>query len=306
MKHSEKEIADIFEKKHKMFRELSVKLNPLGKKMIFSCEIPGDVEAFINYPCNSDRESYPVVFNLHGGAFADGDAVTMDSFCQMLADRMGVMVVNLNYKLFPEVKYPYPVDETVALLQYIRNHADSLKADVTGIGVCGFSAGASIAFGAEVQLLEKEEKGFDFLIGAYPMTSGRLEDVDKDSPYQATDEILTDAMLYAMDGLEDSPVCSCLLAEDDILQKFPPTIIFTCGKDSLGPMGRSFSGRLAENGVTVISKCYNDALHGFVEVNRPDFIFPDDRKNDIQERYTKDAENFICIGMDMLKKMSVK
>lgn len=306
MKHSEKEITDIFEKRHSMFKELSAKLNPSGKKMIFSCANPGNVEAFINYPVEDERQSYPVVFNLHGGAFADGDAVTLDSFCQMLADRMGVMVVNLNYKLFPEVKYPYPVEETVAVLQYIRNNAELLKADKSEIGACGFSAGASIAFGAEVQLLEKKEKGFDFLIGAYPMTSGRMEDVDENSPFQATDEILTDAMLYAMNGVEDSPVCSCLLAEDDILRKFPPTILFTCGKDSLGPMGRSFAGKLAENGVTVISKCFPDALHGFVEVNRPDFIFPDDRKNDVQEKYTKDAENFICMGMDLLKKMSDK
>ena len=91
-----------------------------------------------------------------------------------------------------------------------------------------------------------------------------------------------------------------LRASDELLSRFPATIMFTCGKDSLGPQGIAFAKRLMDNGVPVLFRKYKEALHGFVEVNRPDY-FPDDtRKTPEQAALSDEAEEFMINGLNML------
>ncbi len=273
-----------------------------GNKLTFS--IDGySTDVIINSPTLiKENYNYPAIINLHGGGFIAGAAPNIDSYCQMLADKLDVIVINLDYKLYPEVKYPYFTEELKRTLKYVRTNAKDLKINPNMIGACGFSAGGTIVFGTEVELI-KGNDSFDFLIGIYPMVSGRPEDVEKDSLYPAVDDMMGKAMLLAMNGYENVDSCSALLADDSILEKFPYTLIVTCGKDSLGTMGRRFVDRLSENKCRVISKTYENAFHGFIEVNREDFNTPDSRKTDEQMSLTKAAEQYICDELlNLLKK----
>lgn len=302
MKEENSIVADIFRAKHEEFAMLSKNVKIEGKKMQFSWNGHEPAEVYINYPVKRKPGRIPAMINLHGGAFVDGDAVLLDSFCQKVADCLNIAVVNLNYKLYPDVRYPYPVEETEHVLRYLEENTSSLDIDAGLIGACGFSAGATIAFGTEADLIKKNIRGFDFIVGFYPMVSGRLCDIDEDSPYPATDETMTKAMFEAMNGYADNPICSPLLAETEVLGKFPPSVILSCGKDSLGRMGREFVSRLALSGVSVIYREFKNAYHGFAEVNRPDFFLPDERKNEEQHRLTKAAEKWIMDGISLIIK----
>ena len=55
-----------------------------------------------------------------------------------------------------------------------------------------------------------------------------------------------------------------------------------------------------ENGVPVLFRKYKKALHGFVEVNRPDYFPDDSRKTPEQAALSDEAEEFMINGLNML------
>ena len=94
--------------------------SPIGTRKEIPFEGHKPVRVIVNYPRRTTgNDLYPVYINVHGGAFAEGDAVTMDSFCQKVADELGILVINLNYRLFPEAYFPYPVQELDVLLDEV-------------------------------------------------------------------------------------------------------------------------------------------------------------------------------------------
>ncbi len=306
MAYSREEIEQFYRRNAAKMEPLYRERPTIGRKMEIAWDGHAPVRVILNYPKNNRKEKYPVLINVHGGAFAEGDAVTMDSFCQRVADDLGILVVNLNYRLYPEVSYPYPVDEADQVCKELKAKAEEFHVDADNIAIGGFSAGATIAFGSEIRALQNGEEGYRCIFGCYPMTSGRHEDVEMDSPYAAAGGELGAAMDFAMEGWTEDPVCTSLLAGDDILRKIKGAVIVTCGKDSLGRMGRSFAARLAENGVKLFYQEFENAYHGFVEVNRPDFFLPDDRKNPEQAAYTEEAEKFMIDGLARMLEINQK
>jgi len=107
-------------------------------------------------------------------------------------------------------------------------------------------------------------------------------------------------MVVYANGNEHTPVASPLMADDDTLTQFPATILLTCGKDSLCAMGTRFGERLNACGVTVLSKKFLSAYHGFVEVNREDYFSPDPRKTPEQLALSLEAEQLIIDGLAVL------
>ena len=299
--NDERKVIEFYNSESERMKSLYSNRSIQGKRGIIPWGSPDhdDIQVIWNRPLTGLQQNSPVLINIHGGAFAEGSAVTMDSFCQKVADSLKILVVNLDYKLFPEVTYPYPVEETSVVHEYLIKKADLLSIDPDRIAVCGFSAGATIAFGSELELLQRGDKGYRCIVGGYPMTSGRSED-EEQCPYEATNDLLSMAMKMSMNGMENDPICSCLLANDAILKKIEEVIICTCGKDSLHSMGNDFAKRLVHNGVPLLYRDYKNALHGFIEVNEPSYFLPDERKNDEQLGYALDAEDFIIKGLSIM------
>lgn len=87
----------------------------------------------------------PVVLWLHGGGFAIGDLSMSDDTCRRLANTVGAVVVNVEYRLAPEHPYPAGFEDCVAVYQWILSGADDLgEADTTRVAVGGDSAGGNL------------------------------------------------------------------------------------------------------------------------------------------------------------------
>ena len=56
-------------------------------------------------------------------------------------------VINVNYRLCPEVKFPFPIYDAYAALKDIIARADELEINVSQICLTGNSGGATIALG---------------------------------------------------------------------------------------------------------------------------------------------------------------
>ena len=284
---------------------------PIGQPL----EIPWPghlpVKVLVNLPKKScegtmDQEKgkggTPFYINAHGGGFIEGDAFTMGTHCQKLADRLGIPVFNLNYRLAPDYPYPYPGEEAKVLLDYIEAHAIEYGIDPQRGGMGGFSAGAMLTLIRAISDIKDPDRKLKLkaIMLGYPGTSSDLADSDAESPFQAMDETMAKAISLFYNGHEKDDELSPLYAPDEVLKKFPDTILFTCGNDSLGPQGVAFGARLVQNGVTVLFRRYAQAFHGFVEVNRPDYFPEDTRKTPEQQALSDDAEEFIIQGLKML------
>ena len=99
--------------------------------------------------------------------------------------------------------------------------------------------------------------------------------------------------LYFANGGARDAYASPLLASDTALEGVCPAVFIECGLDTLRDQGVAYAKRLINIGVSVKVKEYRRALHGFLEVNRPDYDQNDPRRTEEQDAYCKDCENYL-------------
>ena len=292
MRSMEELMEILHQKQQEMQKQYDTKTT-IGKIVEIPWKDHLPVKVIINKPARRPERRMPYFINAHGGAFIEGDALTMDSYCQLLAERLGILVVNLNYRLSPDYVYGYQIAEVETVRTYVEEHQDEWGVDATKCGIGGFSAGATLSLSSIITNIEKGRKPYSCCVLGYPMTSSLPGAVDPSAPYQPGSEEMMSAIGIYTNGHEREPACSPLLADKEILNQFPPTILFTCGKDALSAQGRAFAGKLVESGICLNFKEYKEAFHGFLEVNRPDYFPEDFRKTKEQLELTKKAEKFI-------------
>ena len=74
----------------------------------------------------------PLVVNLHGGGFVFGNLTGADWLCGQLADRVGAVVVSVDYRLAPEHPAPGPYEDAWAATCWLLEHGASFGADPGG------------------------------------------------------------------------------------------------------------------------------------------------------------------------------
>lgn len=259
----------------------------VGQRFVIPREEKKEIHTILYRPKTKiDTSRLPVLFNMHGGAWIGGDAVLMESFCQMIADEVSAFVVNVNYKKADEEPFPYAMEEVADAVKYFAAHADEYGIDPERMAVGGHSAGAQLAAGAALKLKEDGIKlACQMLV--YPCT-----DMVAD-PNKPGDMLNVLTGLFFPNGGNEHRYISPLRASSEELVELCPAIFVECGMDELKPMGIAYAKRLMDVAVPVKVKEYPKALHGFLEVNRPDYPSGDERQNPEQESYCKDCEKYL-------------
>ncbi|MDO4492169.1 MAG: alpha/beta hydrolase [Lachnospiraceae bacterium] len=96
----------------------------------------------VYYP-NGTSEKLPVIVSIHGGGYVYGTKEIYKYYCMFLAQQ-GFTVVNFNYHLAPDWKFPAPLHETNLVLDWMCAHADKYYMDIDRVFLVGDSAGAQI------------------------------------------------------------------------------------------------------------------------------------------------------------------
>ncbi len=94
----------------------------------------------------------PVTVFIHGGGWWTGDVAAYDQICRRLAVESGCAVASVDYRLWPEHRFPVPVDETMAAAEWVLNQGADHGLDPSRIAFSGDSAGATLALYAGVEL----------------------------------------------------------------------------------------------------------------------------------------------------------
>ena len=97
----------------------------------------------VYYPLATNA-ALPTIVSIHGGGYVYGTKEAYRRYCMDLASR-GFAVVNFNYRLAPEWKFPAPLADTNAVLEWVCRNAEIYHLDPRRLFIVGDSAGAQIA-----------------------------------------------------------------------------------------------------------------------------------------------------------------
>ena len=270
------------------YRKECEKIVPYGTRKTIS-----GVECILHAP-EKTRNNVPVVFLMHGGAWIGGDAVLVDSLAKTLSDGADVFVVNVNYTKLDQKLYPNPLNEILSVVSHFKENHTIYGIDPEKCILMGMSAGGHLAGCASILA---KDKGISIVrqILVYPYLdwTGKTENfLEKYGiagiPFEEIKKIYFEDMDLGNKYI--SPICAC----DDELVGIAPADIIACGKDVLRPHAVRYYEKLSAIGILASIKEYKCALHGFLEVNRPDYTPGEhEAKNPEQASYTRDLENYL-------------
>ena len=90
-------------------------------------------------------EKAPTVVFFHGGGWVAGDLETHDRQARYLAIETGAVVVSVDYRRPPEVRFPGAFEDAFAALRDVTSRIAEFGGDASRVGVAGDSAGGNLA-----------------------------------------------------------------------------------------------------------------------------------------------------------------
>ncbi|KAK9775639.1 putative Esterase [Seiridium cardinale] len=104
------------------------------------------IRIFQPAPVSTGQKPRPVYVNYHGGGWVFGGLANDEDFCKRLAHETGCVAFDVDYRLSPEYKFPVPVDDSWAALNWVRNEkATEYNLDLDKVAIGGASAGGHLA-----------------------------------------------------------------------------------------------------------------------------------------------------------------
>jgi acetyl esterase len=224
----------------------------------------GDLKIRIYTP--STGTDHSLILWFHGGGWVIGDLDNEDAACRVIANSTDSVIVSIDYRLAPDVRFPEPVEDCYAGLLWAHENASALGADGSRIAVAGTSAGGNLS--AAVALMARDRKG--------PSISHQVlfcPVVDHDfgtASYSANADgymLSRDSMVWfwdhyiGPDGDGSHPYASPIRAES--LADLPATTIIAAEYDPLVDEAEAYADALKTAGNDVTYKCYAGMIHGF-------------------------------------------
>jgi acetyl esterase/lipase len=208
----------------------------------------------------------PGMIYFHGGGLVAGSLDTHDPVCRSLANASGCRVLSVDYRLAPEYPFPAALADGEAATAWIGAHALELGIDPTRLGLCGDSAGATLA-AVVCQLTSAAGQvplAFQFLL--CPITDFAAESDSRRSFAQGylvdRDTLEHDLRYYLAPGTDRAdPRVSPLRAVE--VAALPPTVVHTAEFDPLRDEGQAYAQRLRAAGVRTIYRCHPGMIHLF-------------------------------------------
>ena len=200
----------------------------------------------------------PTIISIHGGGWFYGDKELYSHYCLRLAKR-GFTVVNFSYRLAPEYKYPAPLEDTCAVLAWVKEHAAQYHIDLNNLFALGDSAGGQLCL--QTMLLASNpqyRKLFTFgvpegmIFNACALNCGCYF-----IPISRTLQPKKMGAIFEAYFPEDYlPIVPQLKVKKHITKAFPPAFVMTAQNDYLKFMAAPMARFLRRKGVETKFKIY--------------------------------------------------
>lgn len=217
-------------------------------------------------PAGVDERPLSALVYFHGGGLVAGTLDTHDPICRSLSNATGCVIVSVDYRLAPEYPFPAAIADGYHATVWIVAHAWELGIDPARIGVCGDSAGATLAAVVCQSVAASGEARLALQFLLCPIMDFCAE-TDSRREYGAgylVDQATLDHDLkhyLGADGNPAHPRVSPLRAPD--VSDLPPTCIHTAEFDPLRDEGAAYAQRLQGAGVRTTYRCHSGMIHLF-------------------------------------------
>lgn len=105
---------------------------------------PDDVPLTLNLYRPEQVGTYPAIVSIYGGGWQRGSADNDGKFNRYLAAQ-GYAVWSISYRHAPQYRFPAQLEDVVAAIAFIRDHASDYETDLERVALVGRSAGAQLA-----------------------------------------------------------------------------------------------------------------------------------------------------------------
>jgi acetyl esterase/lipase len=129
------------------------------------------------------KDSYPVVVHIYGSAWGSNSskgAADINTICAALL-KAGYAVVTPNHRSIADGKWPAQINDTKAVIRFIRGNAAKYKFDPSFVAISGFSSGGhlsavtALSNGVKVAKRGKAEYDIEGNLGAFTKESSDVQ-----------------------------------------------------------------------------------------------------------------------------------
>ncbi len=202
----------------------------------------------------------PTIVNIHGGGWIYGNKEIYQFYCMGLAQR-GFVVVNINYRVAPETRFPGAVCDINEALRFLEKNGKAYFVDTDRLILVGDSAGGQlVSHYATILTNPAFAKLFDFetakvCVKALGLNCGTYD--GRAMAINRNDEVF----LEYIDCVENTPD-ELLLARVDALSymdsNYPPSYIMSAECDFLLSCAQPMYDHLTSLGVPCEIRIYGD------------------------------------------------
>jgi acetyl esterase/lipase len=225
----------------------------------------GELGVRIYTPLDAGSGLLPGLIYFHGGGLVAGSVATHDSIGRALAHSGACRLISVDYRLAPEHPFPAALDDALAAVTHIGAHAAEFGIDGTRLGICGDSAGGTLAAvtAQATARMGSPRLALQLLICPildYSRSSASRRELA--SGYLIDQATLDHDLLYYAPGTDPAnPRISPLRADN--VSGLPRTLIHTAEFDPLRDEGRDYVERLARAHTQVSYTCHPGMIHLF-------------------------------------------
>jgi acetyl esterase len=209
----------------------------------------------------------PMMLYLHGGGFTVGQSEDTAYITSRIAAENGIVVVSANYRLAPEWPFPAPLDDCLAVLQWMQANGGTLGGDGARIAVGGDSAGGNFAAALPLKARDAGIPPPQAAVLLAPITDFFFEQHPSFEQLAPLGIVYDTAFIgfirgaYLVHGKNWAhPHASPARAD---LRNYPPTLIATGTEDPLVDDNRVFAEKLRAAGTRVEHFVREGMPHGF-------------------------------------------
>ncbi|MEW5741872.1 MAG: alpha/beta hydrolase [Myxococcota bacterium] len=217
-----------------------------------------------------DGRPRPGLLWIHGGGYVIGAAKQDDLLCARFAERLGLTVVSVDYRLAPEHPFPTPVEDCFAAYDFMHREAAALQIDPSRVIIGGASAGGGLAAALALLIHDRKRPPPRLQVLVYPMLDDRtvLRAVD-DRLHRlwnpASNRLGWSAYLGREPGAPGVPDYAAAARRED-LRGLPPAWIGVGTLDLFHDEDVAYATRLRAAGVSTELEIVEGAFHGFDQV----------------------------------------
>ncbi len=224
---------------------------------------------FYIYRAKNRTENCPIHINIHGGGFVAPHMECDTLYSCYLADRLGGIVVDLDYTTSPVAPWPVAFDQCYDASAYTFVHCAEWGGSLNCVSIGGYSAGGVLAAGVALKAGQTGDFRFNAQVLGYPPLDNIIDpDYKKDSLTRVLprERELAFSALYFADDREAMahPYGSPSYAPDEMLAKLPRTLVITAGSCNFRFEDEEYAQRVAHAGVEVVVKRFPEMFHGFI------------------------------------------